>query len=248
MTEKNQLGQTIGDHLNDWHAPKVPSIPTIVGQYCRLERANPERHAQELFAAKSQDREHRNWTYMPYGPFNTANEYKAWMESNCVSNNPMFYTVIDHKTQKATGVASYLRIKPDSGSIEVGHIHFSPLLQGKPAATEAMYLMMDYAFSLGYRRYEWKCDALNTPSRKAAQRLGLSYEGIFRQATVYKKRNRDTAWFAAIDEEWPELKQAFQKWLDPDNFHQNGIQKSRLSELTFPVLKAIDPICTSGED
>ena len=133
-------------------------------------------------------------------------------------------------------MASYLRIDPNSGSIEVGGINFSPLLQRKPAATEAMYLMMKHAFELGYRRYEWKCNALNAPSRKAAQRLGFSYEGIFRQALVVKGRNRDTAWYAAIDSEWPALDAAFSQWLSVDNFDALGIQKTKLSALTSPIL------------
>ena len=124
-----------------------------------------------------------------------------------------------------------------SGSIEVGHINFSPRLQRTPAATEAMYLMMKRAFELGYRRYEWKCDALNARSRAAAQRLGLSFEGVFRQATIYKGRNRDTAWYAAIDQEWPDLDNAFSRWLDPANFDENGRQRTRLTQLTEPILK-----------
>lgn len=135
------------------------------------------------------------------------------------------------------GVASYLRITPDSGSIEVGHINYSPRLQRTPAATEAMYLMMARAFDLGYRRYEWKCNALNVPSRDAALRLGLSFEGIFRQATIVKGRNRDTAWYAAVDQEWPAIKEAFLKWLSPSNFDEKGKQRSQLSVLTSPILK-----------
>ncbi|MEZ5287532.1 MAG: GNAT family protein [Vicinamibacterales bacterium] len=138
----------------------------------------------------------------------------------------------------AAGVASYLRITPAAGTIEVGHIHFSPALQQTPAATEAMYLMMRRAFELGYRRYEWKCDALNAPSRRAAQRLGFSYEGVFRQALVTKGRNRDTAWYACIDAEWPALSRAFERWLAPDNFDAGGRQREALSDLTAPVLVA----------
>lgn len=152
----------------------------------------------------------------------------------------MFYTIVDVATNRAVGVASYLNIDPASGSIEVGHIHYSPLLQGSTADTEAMFLMMCKAFELGYRRYEWKCHALNAASRRAAQRLGLSFEGIFRQAKVVKGRNRDTAWYAAIDAEWPQLKEAFQRWLDPANFDAEGQQRSRLSDLTAPVLKRRD--------
>jgi len=135
------------------------------------------------------------------------------------------------------GVASYLRIAPASGTIEVGHIHYSPRLRRSPIATEAMYLLMERAFSLGYRRYEWKCDALNAPSRAAARRLGFSYEGVFRHATVYKGRNRDTAWFSAVDSEWPALQTAFQAWLAPGNFDDEGRQRIRLADLTRPILR-----------
>ena len=139
---------------------------------------------------------------------------------------------LDRATDRAIGVAAYLRIAPEAGSIEVGHINFSPLLQRTPAATDAMYLMMRQAFELGYRRYEWKCDALNGPSRAAAERLGLTFEGIFRQEVVYKGRNRDSAWYAAIDREWPALKAAFETWLSPENFGPDRQQRQRLSVLT----------------
>ena len=139
------------------------------------------------------------------------------------------------------GVASFLRISPGAGTIEVGHINMSPALQRTPAATEAMYLMMQWAFEAGYRRYEWKCNAANIPSRRAAQRLGMSYEGVFRQAAIVKGRNRDTAWFAAIDSEWPALKEAFKAWLDSSNFDVNGRQNERLSDLTRLVRPNSDP-------
>ena len=157
------------------------------------------------------------------------------MQRVCLGDDPLFHAIIDSATGKAIGVASYLRIDPASGSIEVGHINYSPLLQRTPAATEAMYLMMQRVFELGYRRYEWKCDALNARSRAAAQRYGFSFEGVFRQATVYKGRNRDTAWYAAIDQEWPALQAAFLQWLDPANFDQDGRQRVRLADLTGPI-------------
>ena len=144
-------------------------------------------------------------------------------------NDPLFYAILDQATNRAVGVAGYLRIDPRNGSIEVGHLGYSPLLQRTPAATEAMYLMMARAFELGYRRYEWKCDSLNEPSRAAALRLGFVFEGIFRQAVVVKGRNRDTAWFSVIDSEWPALKAAFVNWLAPDNFDEQGRQLARLS-------------------
>ena len=170
------------------------------------------------------------------GPSSNSEEFRRWIENDCLAEDPLFFAVIPRSTGKAAGIASYLRIKPESGSIEVGHIHFSPSLQRTPAATEAMFLMMRQAFELGYRRYEWKCDALNGPSCSAAERLGLSFEGIFRQATVYKGRNRDTAWFAAIDAEWPLLRDAFERWLRPENFDSDGRQLQSLSALTAPIL------------
>lgn len=209
----------------------------MAGRFCHVEPLEPSRHAADLYEANALDTEGRNWTYLPYGPFETLEDYLGWMNEYCRGADPLFHAVVDNVTGKAVGVASYLRIAPESGSIEVGHINYSPLLQRTPAATEAMYLMMERAFELGYRRYEWKCDALNAKSRAAAQRLGLSFEGVFRQATVYKGRNRDTAWYAAVDQEWPELEAAFLRWLDPVNFDEDGKQVKRLGQLTAPVLK-----------
>ena len=230
--------QPIGFSIGDWIPPVRPPAEPMIGRYCRLERLDADRDGQSLFDAYALDSEGRNWTYLPHGPFENYAEFHIWLSGMAKLDDPFFFTIIDAESQTSVGIASYLRITPPAGSIEVGHIHYSPLLQRTPAATEAMYLMMEQAFALGYRRYEWKCDALNAPSRMAAQRLGLSYEGIFRQATVYKLRNRDTAWYAAIDREWPDLKQAFEQWLDPNNFDNDRNQKTRLSSLTAPLLKA----------
>jgi len=205
------------------------------GQYCALTPLDPKAHAEGLFNAFAKDAENIDWAYLPYGPFDSLPALQAWLEEIARKSDPLFYTLMDRQGD-AVGVASYLRISPANGSIEVGHIHYSPQLQRTPAATEAMYLMMKQAFALGYRRYEWKCDALNQRSRRAALRLGLSFEGIFRQATVYKGRNRDTAWYATIDLEWPMLKTAFETWLDPANFDASGKQKVSLSDLTAPIL------------
>ncbi len=206
------------------------------GRYCCVEPLDPARHADDLFRANALDATGRNWTYMNYGPFPTLDAYRSWIHAYCLGNDPLFHAIVDSASGRAVGVASYMRIDPRNGSIEVGHINYSPLLRRKPAATETMYLMMKRAFELGYRRYEWKCDALNAPSRAAAQRLGFSFEGVFRQATVYKGRSRDTAWYATIDSEWPELERAFLRWLDPANFDAQGYQRLRLSDLTAPTL------------
>lgn len=235
--DKNHLNQPIGFPVPDWKPPRLPARETAEGRFCRLEPLEPERHADSLYAANRLDAEGGNWTYLPYGPFDTAGEYRAWMEETCRGGDPLFFAVVDPASNRAVGVASYLRIDPAAGSIEVGHINYSPLLQRTPAATEAMYLMMQRAFDLGYRRYEWKCNALNEPSRVAARRLGFSFEGVFRQAAVVKGRNRDTAWYAVIDEDWPALREAFLRWLDPSNFDAQGRQRTRLSVLTAPLLK-----------
>jgi RimJ/RimL family protein N-acetyltransferase len=229
MSFQNALGQPIGFPVQDWKAPPLPPREIMQGHYCRLEPLSPE-HAKDLFEANAHDKEGRNWTYLLNDPFETFEAYLEWLTKASQGDDPLFFAVVDLQTNKVIGVASYLRVTPSAGSIEVGNINFSPLLQRTPVATEAMYLMMKRAFELGYRRYEWKCDALNAPSRKAAQRLGFSYEGIFRQALVYKGRNRDTAWYSVLDQEWPGLEAAFQKWLEPSNFDENGQQRVRLRD------------------
>jgi len=229
----NSLGQPIGFPVPDWTPrPRPPRTP-MAGRYCRVEPLEPERHAAALFAANSADREGRMWTYMPYGPFDSLESYRAWADEAAAGDDPLYFAVLDAASGRALGVATYLRIDPVNGVIEVGHIAYSPALQGTTAATEAMALMMRRAFDeLGYRRYEWKCDGLNAASRRAALRLGFTFEGIFRQAVVYKSRNRDTAWYAVVDRDWPTLRDAFDRWLAPDNFDASGRQRARLSVLT----------------
>ena len=228
----------LGAPIPNWTPPPRPSAEPMAGRTCRVEPLDVDRHAADLFAADALDRDGVSWTYLPYGPFQTLSAYIEWMTVAAAREDPFFHAIVDRATSAAVGVASYLRIDPASGSIEVGHIHYSPKLQRQVAATEAMYLMMKRAFELGYRRYEWKCHSLNAASRTAAQRLGFSYEGVFRQARVDKGRNRDTAWYACIDKEWPALDRAFQTWLEPSNFDAEGRQHKRLSELTSPVLVA----------
>jgi len=204
----------------------------MTGRYCAVEPLQPDTHAADLYRAYMEDKKHRGWTYMPYGPFHAFEDYRGWLESYGTGDDPLFHAVIDLGSSRAAGVASYLNIKPDVGVVEVGHINYSPQLQRTPAATEAMFLMMRRAFDeLGYRRYEWKCDALNAASRRAAKRLGFVFEGVFRQAAIYKGRNRDTAWYSIIDAQWPALKKAFERWLEPGNFDSQGRQVNRLSDL-----------------
>jgi len=235
----NQLGQPIGEPLPDWAPPIAPPRQPMEGRFCRLEPLDPDGHTEDLYAAFALDVEGRNWTYLPYGPFDSLESYQQWMKETCSQEDVLFFALVERASGKPLGVAAYLRIAPSAGCIEVGHIHYSPKMKRSPIATEAMYLMMKNVFELGYRRYEWKCDSLNAPSRAAAQRYGFSYEGIFRQAIVYKGRNRDTAWYAMIDSEWPALRTAYEKWLAPANFDAQGKQRLRLSDLTAPILKQI---------
>jgi RimJ/RimL family protein N-acetyltransferase len=202
----------------------------MVGKYCRVARLGPEHHAVALFEANSTDPTGANWTYLPYGPYPTLDEYRAWLASVAAEEDPMFFAIVDATTGQAVGVASFLRISIDDGSIEVGNINYSPLLQRTRMSTEAMYLMMARVFDdWGYRRYEWKCNALNEPSLAAARRLGFTYEGTHRKAKVVKGRNRDTAWFSITDDEWPPIKQGFLRWLDPSNFDEAGRQLTPLA-------------------
>ena len=233
MTEqRNHLGQPIGRPLPGWEARPRPPRTAMDGRFCRLEPLDPGRHAADLLAANAEDRDGRNWTYLPYGPFARDNDYRQWLARFCRGDDPLFHAGVARDSGRAVGVASLMRIDPVNRVIEVGGINYSPRLQRRRAATEAMYLLMRRVFDeLGYRRYEWKCDALNAPSRAAAERLGFRFEGIFRQAVVYKGRSRDTAWFSVIDSEWPALKAAFEGWLAPANFDEAGRQRRRLAEL-----------------
>ena len=233
----NALGQPIGFPLPAWTAPQRPPRQALAGRYCRVEPLDPERHAASLHAANRLDPGGRAFTYLSSGPFDSLESYLQWITSSCLGHDPLFHAIIDGRSGKATGVAAYMRIDPANGVIEVGHLNFSPLLQKTRAATEAMHLMMRNAFDLGYRRYEWKCDSLNAPSRSAARRLGFSYEGRFLQAVTYKGRNRDTDWFSITDREWPALCTAHEQWLAPQNFDDEGRQRCSLSALTAPLLR-----------
>ena len=229
-THSNEFGQQVGPPLDHELPAGHPPRSTMHGAFCRLEPVNVSSHGSDLWEAFSAAADDREWTYLPYGPFRSAGECTAWLTrfDNGPNADPMLFVVIDAATDQAVGVAAYLRIDPRSGSIEVGHIHYGPSLQRTPAATEAMYLMMQRAFDCNYRRYEWKCDSLNAPSRSAAERLGFMFEGTFRQATHYKGRNRDTAWYGAIDSDWPQLRERFERWLSPANFDANGRQRHAL--------------------
>lgn len=229
----------LGPKVSNWAVPAWPVRQNFEGDYARLEPLNAERHAALLYRAY-QGHDHL-WDYLGDGPYASTSQFHRRVREMAGGSDQVFYAVWDKTTGQLGGVASYLRIKPTVGSIEVGSINFAPVLQNTCAATEAMFLMMQWAFDAGYRRYEWKCNALNAPSRRAAQRLGFSYEGTFRQAMVMKGRNRDTAWFSVIDSEWPALREAFRAWLSRKNFGKDGRQIERLSDLTRLVRAADDP-------
>lgn len=233
MTKKlNEYEQPVGDSLPNWAARQMPGNVRLQGSFCRLEPLNADRHAADLYSAYNASPDGRDWTYMFAGPFQSVEEYYRYAESSARSSDPKHYAVIDTSTGKAVGTLALMRIDPTNGVIEVGNVAFSPLMKQKPASTEAQFLIMRYVFDeLNYRRYEWKCDSLNEPSRKAADRLGFSFEGIFRQAVIYKERSRDTAWYSILDKEWPALKEASIAWLSAANFDSNGAQIKTLTDI-----------------
>ncbi len=237
MERINELGQPIGFAVPDWRPPPFPPHVALTGRYCRVEPLQVERHARDLWEAQADDTTGARWTYSYSGPFTDVTAFESWMGGAQRSRDPQFYAIV--VDGRAVGMASYLRIDPNHGVIEIGHIYYSPRLARTRAATEAMYLFMSNAFALGYRRYEWKCDSCNLPSRAAAMRYGFTYEGTFRQAIVYKGRNRDTCWFAIVDADWRAgLEDAYRRWLDPANFDASGRQVLRFSTLTAPYVQA----------
>lgn len=253
---RNDYGQPIGGALPDWQPARRPGRMALQGRRVRLEPLAPERHADSLHAAflapgeGPNDTPEARWTYSGGMPFADAGQYLAWLEAKAGSKDPLFYAIVETPgatvettgaiveavdewtAGRALGLASYLNIVPEHGSIEVGHIHFTPALRRTPAATEAMLLMMRHAFALGYRRYEWKCNALNAASQRAAERLGFCFEGIFRQHRVENGHSRNTAWFSLLDSEWPAVEARLERWLAPENFDPEGQQLRSLSATT----------------
>jgi RimJ/RimL family protein N-acetyltransferase len=228
----NEFGQTIGMPVPGWHGAQTPGAVPLAGRYCRIERANVERHADDLYEAYRAAPDSRDWTYLNVGPFETLDAYRDHLTRAAALVDPLHHAVVDLATGKAAGTLALMRIDAANGVAEVGHVTFSQRLQKTRAATEAIFLLMKHAFDgLGYRRFEWKCDALNAPSRAAALRYGFTFEGIFRQAIVYRGRNRDTAWFSIIDSEWPAIREGFTVWLEPSNFDAQGKQVRKLAEL-----------------
>jgi RimJ/RimL family protein N-acetyltransferase len=218
--------QPVGQPL-DWTPATPPDRTPIPGRYVTLEPLDPDRHGADLWAAKGDDP--ALWTYLFNEPHEDFASFKAWLIECQKPDDPLCFVIVDNADGRAKGMASYMRIVPEHGVIEIGSIWFGPEIQRSRQATEAIYLLARHVFeALGYRRLEWKCDSLNAPSRRAANRFGFSYEGLFRQAIVYKGRNRDTAWFSMLDGEWPEIRAAFDAWLDPANFDADGRQKEPL--------------------
>ena len=229
VTERIVTERITGPLVTGFIPPPAPGPDRITGRYVTLERLDPDQHAPDLFAAnRGQD---WVWDYLGYGPFADLAAYRDWQAGMAALADPFFYALRDNASGKVGGLASFMRIDRANGVIEIGHIEIAPVLQQTPAATEAISLMIGWAFAAGYRRVEWKCDALNAPSRRAALRYGFQFEGVFRQHMIYKGRNRDTAWFAITDGDWPPLALAHAEWLGPENFDGAGRQRQSLSDL-----------------
>ena len=218
--------------LTTWTARQTPAREPIVGNRVRLDPIDPDRHAAQLFAAVEDEADTALWDYLPYGPFATENEFQAWLQPQMLSSDPLHFAIVDQTTDEAVGMCAYLRMDPDFGVIEIGHIWFSPALQRTTLATEAIFLLQEKVLGeLGYRRLEWKCDNANERSKRAAVRFGFTFEGVFRQHRIVKGKNRDTAWFSLLDNEWSANERAMRAWLDAGNFDDSGRQVRSLAEL-----------------
>lgn len=225
----NEYGQLIGDNLPDYQPGSLPDLKELDGQTVRIEKLT-SRHTEDLYQVYGPDSPEKNWTYLSLEPFEDKASFTRYIEEMSQSTDPYYLVIIDKATNQALGTFALMRIQTSHRVIEIGWVIFSETLQQTRQGTEAHYLIMRYVFeTLQYRRYEWKCDHLNQASRKAALRLGFQFEGTFRQAMVYRNRNRDTDWFSIIDSEWPIKKERLEKWLEKDNFSSDGQQKSSLS-------------------
>lgn len=224
--------QPTGQPLPHWQPCPLPERIPLDGHYCRLEPLETAYHGADLCQALLPPASPPSfWTYLTVGPFEHSQPLLTFLQQASESRDPLHFCVVDKRRGKALGSLALMRIQPTHGSVEIGQVMFSAPMQRSVLATEAQFLLMEYIFTLGYRRCEWKCDSLNAPSRRAALRLGFSFEGIFRQAMVYKSRSRDTAWFSMLDHEWPRRKQAFQQWLSPNNFDTQSQQRQPLSAM-----------------
>ncbi len=232
-----ETGLPIGPLLARPGAAKRPERVALGGHYCRLEPLDPVRHGDDLFRASVPPDAAKRFRYL-FDPVITVRaDFQAWMLKAAASNDPIMWAVIDKRTGRCEGRQTLMRITPDHQTIEIGNIYWGPVISQTPVTTEANFLFAKYVFDdLGYRRFEWKCDALNAPSRRAAGRFGFTYEGHFRRAVINKGRTRDTTWFAMVDDDWPALKAAYERWLDPANFDAQGKQQSSLGDLTKAAL------------
>ncbi|WP_277811851.1 GNAT family N-acetyltransferase [Chromohalobacter canadensis] len=245
----NAYGQPIGSNIDRWQAPSKPSAECLAGRFCRLEPLDAARHAEALWQAWQvpapeidNDTEGRaRWTYLGGRPFDDEAGCRAWLARMGADCELLCYAVVDLADEKAVGMAAYLNIVPVDGRIEIGHISFSPRMARTPISSEALMLMMAHAFDMGYRRLEWKCDALNAPSRRAAERLGFRFEGVFRQHRVVAGCNRDTAWFSVLDGEWPAIRECHRRWLAPENFDATGRQHRSLTSMTAALRHDLFP-------
>ncbi|MFV1850403.1 MAG: GNAT family N-acetyltransferase [Thalassospira sp.] len=227
----DEFGKPVGHPVENWTGCDFPPRTDMVGTHVIVSPIDIARDAQQLFDANRTAMDGSRFTYLFTPAFDDLASYSAWLQSVADSKDAILHTIIDKATNKAVGVAALMRIDPTHGTIEVGNINYAPTLSQTIGGTEAMYLLMKRAFDeLGYRRYEWKCDDQNAPSRAAATRYGFTYEGTFRNHMVYKGRNRDTAWFSITIEEWPAINAAFEAWMSPDNFNEDGKQRRRLQD------------------
>ena len=232
-----ESGLPIGPRVENARPARAPERIVLEGRYARLEPLDPATHLEDLYDASTPKDRVVRFHYLPEPPPDSPGSFNAWLTRAAASDDPLYFAVINRATGRAEGRQTLLRIVPAYQSIEIGHIYWGPRIAGTRVATEAMYLFAVYALeTLGYRRFEWKCNALNAPSRQAAQRFGFTYEGHFRRTAIVRNRSRDTAWFAMLAEEWSVLKPAYEKWLAPDNFDEQGRQRTRLSELTSAAL------------
>jgi RimJ/RimL family protein N-acetyltransferase len=225
----------MNENLKNWHQRPRPARAILDGRYVRLEPLDPGLHGDDLFEASSVADAGGRFAWLPETPPQSRAEFQAWLDKAAASEDPLYYAVIDKASGKAVGRQTLMRIDPMNGVIEIGHIYWGPQMARKRGATEAQFLFARHVFDdLGYRRYEWKCNNRNEPSKRAAARFGFTFEGIFRQHMIVKGENRDTAWYSIIDKEWPALRKAYEAWLDPANFASGGTQKQRLEELRKP--------------
>ncbi len=229
--QRNEHGLPVGPLLPGWTRRPLPPRTPIEGRFCRLEMLDIDRHGPDLHAAYSADPA-GDWSYLPFGPFASASDYKTWLAAWTATGDPLYHIVVDRERERAMGTIALMRMDPANGVIEVANVRYSRVMQRTPAATEAVYLLLRRVFDeLGYRRCEWKCHNLNQRSRQAAERFGFTFEGTFRNAVIQRGRSRDTDWLSIIDGEWPARRLAFETWLANENFDTAGRQRRRLSEL-----------------